>query len=121
YGTVRLSGTLIWTTRFEEEATETRDGAKGGSTTTDYSYYANAAFAICEGPISGIRRIWADGREVDQDTVDFRVYYGHESQGPDPFIWERQGVGNAPAYRGVAYVVFERLPLGDYGNRLPQF
>ena len=27
----------------------------------------------------------------------------------------------APAYRGVAYVVFEDLALGDYGNRVPQF
>jgi len=121
YGTMRTTGTLIWTTRFEEDATTTRDGAKGGSTTTEYSYYANAAFALCEGPISGIRRIWADGREIDQDAIEFRVYSGGEDQLQDPLIWERQGADNSPGYRGVAYVVFERLPLGDYGNRLPQF
>ena len=28
--------------------------------------------------------------------------------------------GEAPAYRGLAYVVFERLPLADFGNRIPQ-
>src|SRR5690606_11961205 len=82
YGTVRTAGSLIWTTRLEEEATTTRDGAKGGATPTEYSYYGNAAFAVCEGPISGIRRIWADGREVDQDTIDFRVYLGTEHQLP---------------------------------------
>lgn len=27
---------------------------------------------------------------------------------------------NAPAYRGVAYIVFERMPLQSFGNRLPQ-
>ncbi|MEO1795158.1 MAG: glycoside hydrolase TIM-barrel-like domain-containing protein, partial [Pseudomonadota bacterium] len=27
---------------------------------------------------------------------------------------------SAPAFRGTAYVVFERLPLSDFGNRLPQ-
>ncbi|MCB1376325.1 MAG: hypothetical protein KDJ78_19510, partial [Rhodobacteraceae bacterium] len=30
------------------------------------------------------------------------------------------GVEASPAYRGTAYVVFEDLPLNDYGNRLPQ-
>ena len=33
----------------------------------------------------------------------------------------KQGKDNAPAYRGTAYVVFDRLPIGSYGNRLPQF
>ena len=28
--------------------------------------------------------------------------------------------GGAPAYRGTAYVVFEDLPLGPFGNRAPQ-
>ncbi len=32
----------------------------------------------------------------------------------------REGADNAPAYRGLAYVVFERLPLADFGNRMPQ-
>ena len=31
-----------------------------------------------------------------------------------------RGAGNAPAYRGLAYVVFEALPLAKFGNRLPQ-
>jgi hypothetical protein len=30
------------------------------------------------------------------------------------------GAASTPAYRGTAYVVFEELPLGNYGNRLPQ-
>ncbi len=30
------------------------------------------------------------------------------------------GAANTPAYRGTAYVVFEDLPLGTYGNRIPQ-
>ena len=30
------------------------------------------------------------------------------------------GAANTPAYRGTAYVVVEELPLGNYGNRLPQ-
>ena len=30
------------------------------------------------------------------------------------------GADETPAYRGTAYVVFEDLALGNFGNRLPQ-
>ncbi|GGD93360.1 hypothetical protein GCM10011390_10170 [Aureimonas endophytica] len=36
-------------------------------------------------------------------------------------IEAKQGIGNAPAYRGLAYLVFEHLPLETWGNRIPQF
>ena len=120
YGTARLGATLIWATRFEEAKETSRQGGKGGAKVTTYSYYANAAFGLCEGPVAGIRRVWADGRELDLDEVTFRLHRGSEDQAPDPLIEAKQGAGNAPAYRGTAYVVFERLPLDEYGNRLPQ-
>ena len=120
YGTVRTPGHLIWATRFEEDATEERQGGKGGPTITTFSYYGNAAYALCEGPIAMVRRIWADGRELDLTEVDFRVHRGTEDQLPDPLIAAKQGT-EVPAYRGTAYVVFERLPLDRFGNRLPQF
>ncbi|PWJ85317.1 putative tail protein [Pseudaminobacter salicylatoxidans] len=121
YGTARLGATLIWATRFEEQKTTTRQGSKGGPRVTEYSYFANAAFALCEGEIAGIRRVWADGREIDRNDYEMRVYRGTESQSVDPLISARQGGGNAPAYRGVAYVVIDRFPLTEFGNRIPQF
>jgi len=121
YGTARLGGTLIWATRFEEVKTKKRQGFKGGPRTTEYSYFANVAFALCEGEIAAVRRVWADGREVDRTTIELRVHSGSQTQPADPLIAAKQGAGNAPAYRGLAYVVIERLPIGDYGNRIPQF
>lgn len=121
YGTARVTGNLIWATRFEEEARTTRRGFKGGPRTTTYHYFANAAFALCEGEIAGVRRIWVDGRELDPETVTIRIHQGGENQPVDPLIAAKQGEGNAPAYRGVAYAVIERFPLDDYGNRIPQF
>lgn len=121
YGTVRVGGTLIWATRFEERSTTTRAGGKGGPRTTTYSYYANVAFALCEGEIAGVRRIWADGKEVDRSRVEIRIYNGSEDQPVDPLIEAKQGAGNAPAYRGTAYAVIERFPIDDYGRRIPQF
>ncbi|KQZ94204.1 host specificity protein [Mesorhizobium sp. Root157] len=119
YGTARLGGTLIWATRFEESRSTSRQG-KLGPKVTEFSYYANAAFLLCEGEIAGIRRVWADGREIDRETVELRIYRGGEDQPPDPLLEAKQGLGNTPAYRGVAYVVVDRLDIGGFGNRIPQ-
>jgi hypothetical protein len=48
------------------------------------------------------------------------VYRGDVDQAADPLIVAKQGAGQAPAYRGLAYVVFERLPVAQFGNRIPQ-
>ena len=66
-----------------------------------------------------IGRIWADGQAVDQSGLTFRLHEGSEEQLPDPLIAAIEG--EAPAYRGTAYVVFENLDLTPYGNRIPQF
>ena len=121
YGKTRLAGQIIWATDFEEVTKTETQGGKGGPkvTTTEYSYFANFAVALCEGKIARIGRIWADGKPLDQAAFTFRVYPGDEEQLPDSLIAAKQG-GSAPAYRGTAYVVFERMALADFGNRLPQ-
>lgn len=48
-------------------------------------------------------------------------YYGSATQDPDPLITAAKGAGNAPAYRGLAYVVISDLELSNYGNRIPNF
>jgi len=126
YGRMRIGGNIVWATDFREETkTTTQGGGKGGGgggkvKTTEYFYYASFAVALCEGPITGIGRIWADGKLLDTAGITWRWYPGDESQAADPFITAKMGAGNTPAYRGTAYVVFEDLPLGNYGNRIPQ-
>ncbi|EXL08893.1 baseplate multidomain protein megatron [Aquamicrobium defluvii] len=125
YGRMRIGGNIIWATDFREETkTTTQGGGKGGGggkvKTTEYLYYASFAVALCEGPITGIGRIWADGKLMDTAGITWRWYPGDETQTADPFISAKMGATNTPSYRGTAYVVFEELPLTDYGNRLPQ-
>ncbi|MCY0094450.1 baseplate multidomain protein megatron [Hoeflea ulvae] len=120
HGSMRVAGTLIWATRFEETVTQERQGGKGrGAKVESYQYHANFALGLCEGPIAAIRRVWADGRELDLDSLEMRIYRGTATQLPDPLIEAKQGAGKVPAWRGLAYVVFERLPLDDFGNRIP--
>ena len=127
YGTHRMAGNVLWSTDLIETATE-QDG-KGGPSYTTYSYRASFAVSICQGPIVGIRRIWADGKLIfdqsetntgpqrDYNAQSLAIYVGDESQLPDPTIQALQG--DTPAYRGQAYVVFTDLQLEKFGNRLP--
>lgn len=124
YGAMRVGGHVIWASDFLETSSTTQSsggkGAPKGPKVTSYEYSVSLAVAVCEGEVSGIGRIWADGDEIAPEGLNMRVYTGREDQMPDPKIEAVQGAGNAPAYRGIAYVVFEDLPLGPFGNRIPQ-
>ncbi len=129
YGRARLGGQVVWATNLEEEVVQQGSqsgGGKGGSSQSqasagiEYRYFANFAVALAEGQISGLGRVWADGQELDLSTVTYRLYTGSEDQLPDSLIEAKEGAGNAPAYRGLAYIVFERMALAPFGNRIPQ-
>jgi hypothetical protein len=133
YGRVRVPGQAIWATALEEKVktrTETTGGGAGGkggspapeqtTTTRTFSYFANIAVGLCEGQVAHLGRVWADGKPLDLSRLTVRFYPGSENQSPDPLIVAKEGAGNAPAYRGLCYVVFERLPIAPFGNRIPQ-
>ncbi len=84
----------------------------------EYSYSVSFAVALGEGPGVRVVRAWANGEAFDLSGTTHRLYDGSEGQSPDPLIEMIEG--DAPAYRGTAYIVFEDLPLDGFGNRLPQ-
>ncbi|MHA7873885.1 baseplate multidomain protein megatron [Roseivivax sp.] len=124
WGRARVGGQVIWTTGFTETTrTEGGDGGKGAPATpeiTTYHYSVSLALALCEGPIAGVNRAWADGVEISLEDLMIRVYTGDADQMPDPKMEAVEGAGQVPAYRGTAYVVIEDLKLEDFGNRVPQ-
>ncbi|WP_299414664.1 glycoside hydrolase/phage tail family protein [uncultured Sulfitobacter sp.] len=123
YGRLRLGGQVIWASDFEEVSSTTGGGKGGGSQaqSTEYSYSVNVAIALCEGEITRVGRVWADGEEISPDDLNMTVYSGAPDQQPDPLMEAIEGVGKVPAYRGTAYVVMEALALQRFGNRVPQF
>lgn len=138
YGSMRMAGNVIDASDIRETSTTTSEGGKGGPEveTTTYSYDVDLAIGLCEGEIIGIRKIWAYGNliynagdDADLQTLiasqenqkAFKVYTGSETQMPDSTLEAVHGAGNVPAYRGLAYVVFENFQLSDYGNRVPNF
>lgn len=124
FGTIRVAGTVIWST----DLIETRNrsgGGKGRPSTTNYSYSASFAVALSARPIRSVGRIWADGNLLRGAAGDwkqetgFRLHLGDEDQPVDPLIASAEGSGGTPAYRGCAYAVFENMALEPYGNRIP--
>ena len=121
YGRSRVGGQVIWAAQFRETRTTQRaGGGKGGPRVANFTYSASFAVALCEGEISRVARVWANGEIIPLSDLPYRLYKGSEDQGVDPLIEAIEGVDCAPAYRGTAYIIFEDLPLEQFGNRLPQ-
>lgn len=131
YGTFGISGNLIWAKDIEEVRTKSGGGKGlgGGATSITYTYFGHFAVAFAT-PITGITRMWADSKlfydktELNEGPVTkfdsaITIYLGDENQLPDSSIEADKGVGLVPAHRGIAYVVFNRLPLADFSNHVP--
>lgn len=124
FGRMRVAGSVIWATDLQEERRKVSSG-KGRPKQTVYSYSASFAVALSARPAGRIGRIWADGKLLRGEAGDFksqtgfRFYGGSEGQGPDPLIAASEGAGGCPAYRGIAYALFEDFQLADFGNRIP--
>lgn len=122
FGRMRVAGSVIWSTELTE--TSSTQGGKGSPSTTSYSYSASFAVALSSTPIDRIGRIWADGTLLRGAQGDLktggaiRIYHGNGDEPADPLIIADKGV-SAPAFRDLAYVVFEDLQLGEFGNRIP--
>ena len=122
FGTMRVAGTVIWSTDLLETRSVSR-GGKGQPSTARYSYRASFAVLLSARAVTGVGRIWADGQLIRGAAGDwkvqtgFRLHPGGEDQAVDPLIASAEGI--APAHRGQAYVVFEDMALEAFGNRLP--
>jgi len=135
YGTMRVSGNVIWSTELQETRHVThqsggKGGGGGGATQTTYTYSVSFAVGLCAGPVSTVRRIWADTKLIYDATASntqatekypgvIRIHTGTEDQQPDSTIEMHLGMGNVPAYRGLCYLVFTDLQLADFANRIP--
>ena len=120
-------------------STTTSSGGKGGgggASQTTESVYRTYAIGICEGPVTGVRRVWRnnklvyDGRDgASAETIannnvflqKARFYLGSFTQMPDPNLEGIFGVGNVPAMRGTCYMVINYENLTELGGALPQF
>lgn len=124
FGHMRVAGQIIWATDLVEHK-DKQGGGKSGPSVTTYTYSASFAVAVSSRPLLSIGRIWADGKLLRGEAGDLKVggtmrlHSGHPDQPIDPLLAAAEPAGSCPAYRGIAYVVFEDLQLAEYGNRIP--
>ena len=74
-GTTRISGNVIYyddfTAHEHREEQRTGKGGKSKSVNITYSYTVAAILGLCEGPVSGIRRIWKD-KDIFRKSISER-------------------------------------------------
>ncbi len=134
-GSPRIAGQIVWASTKREIATTTRQGGKGGGKqkVTTYTYEVDLLILLTDNVISGISRIWSNGKLVwnksataDAGTIAasdataawtrIAIYGGGTSQLPDPTYEAAVGTANAPAYRGRGSVFIQGLQLGTAGQ-----
>lgn len=115
FGRARVSGQIIWTDEFKLVEPTKKDSQVG------LGFSLSFAIAICEGEIDHIAKIWANGNLLDLTDLNWRIYKGSASQSADPLLENELGIGKAPAFRDIAYIVFEDLHLEPFGNLVPRF
>ena len=116
-GTTRISGNVIYyddfTAHEHRETQRTGKGGKSTSTNITYTYTVAVILGLCEGPVTGIGKVWKD-KEIytyPDDNIQLTLFTGTQSQQPWSYV-----VGKHPekalAYEGLAYMAGV-IDLGD--------
>jgi hypothetical protein len=134
YGTIRVAGVVdVATNLIAKQIDSSVGGGLGLGTSAQgvaqYTYSASFAVKLCEGPVTGVLRIWADGKKIfdarpgarkaHKRGASIRIYKGSDTQLPDPWIEKFLGKDVTPAYRGSAYGVIDHIQLADFANHIP--
>ncbi|XVN43339.1 MAG: hypothetical protein RCG15_03450 [Candidatus Rickettsia vulgarisii] len=129
FGTARVNGKIILANKLNEvqnnidseEYLFKKDSHKAIHHQIECQYYLSFAVCVCEGEVAEISRIWANDKLLNLEQYKCRIYLGSESQLPYPLIVSTCLGFQAPAFRGLCYVVFEDLPLSSFNNSIPKF
>lgn len=118
----------------EETNSQSVGSGKRRSTVTNYAYYRHMAVAVCEGPISRVKKLRANGKviyDVDDAEVgadlytNLTIHKGTHTQAADSFLESLvnpDGSGTpTPAFRGTCYFVLEKFSLDPFGRSIPTF
>ena len=116
-GTTRISGNVIYyddfTAHEHRETQRTGKGGKSTSTNITYTYTVAVILGLCEGPVTGIGKVWKDKEIYDypDDNIQLTLFSGTQNQQPWSYV-----VGKHPekalAYEGLAYMAGV-IDLGD--------
>lgn len=117
----------------EQESQGGKGGGNDEPTMVD-TPFRTYAVRICEGEITGIRRVWRNSKLVyDARGNEWgaanngvflalaKFYFGSFEQLPAPELQSVFGVEAVTAYRGTAYMTITQENLGDMSGAVPQY
>lgn len=109
-------------------------GGGGGEEVKVDTPFRTYAIRICEGPITGVRRVWRNGKlvydargnewGVKNNKVFLKLakfYLGSFDQLPAPELQAVFGINNVPAHRGTAYHTMSEEDLSETSGAVPQY
>lgn len=109
FGTTRRSGNVIYYDDFTaHEHRESHKAGKGGrkkTVTISYTYTVAVILGLCEGPITGIGKVWVGKSVYDYPSEDIGLtcWNGTETQEPWGYVQGRHPDKALP-YKGLAYM-----------------
>lgn len=139
FGTVRpIVGNIIATTPPKIEVKrEKQSGGKGGPDVVveNQEVYRTYAIRICEGPVTGVRRVWRnneviyhrdsdDATQIENNALFLEkaeFFLGGFDQMPSSVMEAAFEMENVHAYRGTCYVVVDNDNLTGTGGGIPQY
>lgn len=136
WGIIHTAGNILMKNEAQiVEVEESSGGKGGGSTVVSERLLRTFSIGVCRGPIKAILRIWQndklvyDAREAPEIAAEdhqayadqITIYLGGEDQLPDPELESQWGVDTTPAFRGLAYIVWNNFDLTDFGKSIPQY
>ena len=116
YGTTRVPGNMVDYDDFTTIANSqpTGKGGTSGGSVVNYTYTANAIVALCEGPITGINRVWLDQSINTATFFNLSVFLGTRPQSPWG-TWTTYHPNKALGYAGMA-MACGNFNLGSSGQ-----
>ena len=122
-GTTRISGNVIYYDDFQaHEHVDRQHAGKGGGQTYEnvwYTYSVAVMFGLCEGPISGIGRVWRnkDIFSYPSSAIELTLADGSQTK---PWVYvEQHHPAKALSYEGLAYMA--GVVNLERSTALPQF
>ena len=138
YGQTKVAGNLILYGNFQSVSASQAaggkgsmagsGGGKGGGSSPTYTYFASFAFAVCEGPITGVYAVWKSLGAYIPASLGFAIYTGTYPQTAwgTTVSWSvtdgsgvtTSGTSSPLGYNGIAYVANPAYDLGT-ASELP--
>lgn len=113
WGLNRLAPNIFWYDDFKSHKEKQKAGKGFGGSVTSYTYSASILLGLCQGPISGVYRVFRDEERItDYTSLGFSLFTGTVDQAPWGYL-TAEYPDQALSYSGVAYLAAANYGLGS--------